>query len=41
LSDGIKLKIFFECGDCAREVGRCQQKSTTRYSSSVPIVENR
>jgi len=35
----LSYKIF-ECPDCALEAGRCQQKSTTRYSSSLAIVEN-
>ena len=36
----LTKKIFFECRNCALGAIRCQQKSTTRYSSSVPIVEN-
>ena len=40
LSDGIKLQNIFECRDCALETIRCQQKSTTRYGSSLPVVEN-
>ena len=40
LSDGIKLQNIFECRDCALETIRCQQESTTRYSSSFPVVEN-
>jgi hypothetical protein len=30
----LSYKIF-ECRDCALEARRCQQKSTTRYSSSL------